>query len=50
MSKDFSQADPAEGSREVIEHELKRHENDPVEPPKQAKDGGKKKREPKKPH
>lgn len=31
-SKDIANSDPAEGSREVIERELKRHENDDLEP------------------
>lgn len=32
-SKDIANSDPAEGSREVIERELKRRENDDGEPP-----------------
>jgi hypothetical protein len=32
-SKDIANSDPAEGSREVIERELKRHENDDIESP-----------------
>jgi hypothetical protein len=33
MNKDIANSDPAEGSREVIERELKRQENEDLEPP-----------------
>jgi hypothetical protein len=44
-SKDIANSDPAEGSREVIERELKRHEKDDAAPPHEpAKRDGKKER------
>lgn len=50
-SKDIANSDPAEGSREVIERELKRHENDDVEPPYEPpKRRGKDERQQRKPH
>jgi hypothetical protein len=48
-SKDIANSDPAEGSREVIERELKRHENDDVEPHEPVKRGGKEERDERKP-
>ncbi len=49
MNKDIANSDPDEGSREVIERELKRHENDDVEPPHEP-EGDKPKRDERKPH
>jgi hypothetical protein len=48
--KNIANSDPAEGSREVIERELKRHENDAEPPHEPAKRGGKDEREERKPH